>query len=96
MPSGATGVLILDGTADPRAWKTLRGSMGSVFHPAGRTGQTAEALADAKHAGLAVIAAVAQNGTPLTEVDSAQTCADPGGERRRRPPAAIVDRADGA
>jgi len=91
---GATGVLILDGTADPRAWKTLRGSMGSVFHlPVGQ-GKTAEALADAKHAGLAVIAAVAQNGTPLTEVDLRRPALILVGSEGAGLPAAIVDRAD--
>src|SRR5687767_6251246 len=28
---GATGVLALDGTADPSGWKVLRGAMGSTF-----------------------------------------------------------------
>jgi len=91
---GATGVLILDGTADPRAWKTLRGSMGSVFHLPVGLGKTAEALADAKHAGLAVIAAVAQNGTPLTEVDLRGPALILVGSEGAGLPAAIVDRAD--
>jgi TrmH family RNA methyltransferase len=43
--------------------------MGSVFHlPVGR-GTAVEALAEASHAGLTVIAAVAHSGTPLTALD---------------------------
>jgi TrmH family RNA methyltransferase len=66
---GATGVLALDGTADPRGWKTLRGSMGSVFHLSVGRGTLPEALAEAKHAGLSVVAAVADGGAPLPELD---------------------------
>ncbi len=66
---GATGVLALEKTADPRGWKTLRGSMGSVFHlPVGR-GTVSEAMAEARHAGMSVIAAVADGGVPLPELD---------------------------
>jgi TrmH family RNA methyltransferase len=65
----ATGVLALDKTADPRAWKTLRGSMGSVFHlPIGQ-GTVADAMAEARHGGLSVFAAVADGGVPLPDLD---------------------------
>lgn len=91
---GATAALILDGTADPRAWKTLRGSMGSVFHlPVGQ-GKTAEALAESKHAGLSVIAAVARDGTPLTDVDLHGPCVILVGSEGAGLPPAVVDRAD--
>jgi TrmH family RNA methyltransferase len=65
----ATGVLALDRTADPRAWKTLRGSMGSVFHLPIGEGTVADAMAEARHAGLPVFAAVAEGGIALPDVD---------------------------
>src|SRR4029079_1179462 len=56
-------------TADPRGWKTLRGSMGSIFHlPVGQ-GTVSDAMAEATHAGMSVIAAVAEGGVPLPELD---------------------------
>jgi TrmH family RNA methyltransferase len=91
---GATGALILDGTADPRAWKTLRGSMGSVFHVPVGQGTTADALAEARHAGIAVIAAVAQNGTPLASVDLLGPCLILVGSEGAGLAPDIVDRAD--
>ncbi len=66
---GATGVLALDGTADPRGWKTLRGAMGSSFRvPVGR-GQASDAIAEARALGLAVIASVAAGGAPIDQAD---------------------------
>lgn len=66
---GATGVLALEGTADPRGWKTLRGAMGSSFRvPVGR-GMASEAMADARASGLAIIASVASGGTPIERAD---------------------------
>jgi len=62
---GATGVVALDGTARPHGWKTLRGAMGSTFHLPVAIGDSAEAIAEARRRGLAVIAAVAREGTPL-------------------------------
>ena len=91
---GATGALILDGTADPRAWKTLRGSMGSVFHVPVGEGTTAEALAEARHAGLTVIAAVARNGTPLMNVDLVGPCLILVGSEGAGLAPDVVDRAD--
>jgi TrmH family RNA methyltransferase len=66
---GATAVLALDGTADPRGWKTLRGSMGSAFHlPIGR-GAAADALAHARRRGLSILATVSAGGTDLDRLD---------------------------
>jgi len=64
---GATGVLALESTSDPRGWKVLRGSMGSVFHlPVGR-GSLAEALDLARRRGLTVAAGVARSGDPVDQ-----------------------------
>lgn len=66
---GASGVLALDGTADPRGWKVLRGSMGSAFHlPVGR-GAAADAIAHARRRGLPIIATVATGGTAIDHAD---------------------------
>ena len=66
---GATGVLALDGTADPRGWKTLRGAMGSSFHLPIAKGATLEAIAQAKAHGLAVVASVATGGVTIDRCD---------------------------
>lgn len=59
---GATGVLVLDETADPGGWKALRGAMGSTFRlPIGR-GRTDELFPAARRLGLAVAATVPVGG----------------------------------
>jgi len=91
---GAMSVVVLDGTADPRAWKTLRGSMGSVFHlPIGR-GHTDEALAEASRANFTVVAAVAHGGTPLSALDLRRRSLILVGSEGAGLPAELVDRAD--
>ena len=50
---GATGVLVLDGTAHPGGWKALRGSMGSVFRLPVGLGTLDEADARGKAAWIA-------------------------------------------
>ena len=65
---GASGVLTLDDSADPRGWKALRGAMGSTFHlPVARTA-TSQAIADARARSIRVVAAVASGGTPIDRV----------------------------
>ena len=66
---GATGVLVLDGTAHPGGWKTLRGSMGSVFRLPIGVGTLDEATRAAKRRGLQIAATVAAHGTPADKVD---------------------------
>ena len=91
---GATGVLILDGTADPRGWKTLRGSMGSMFHlPVGR-GRTDEALAEATRVRLSVVAAVAQNGSAPNALNLTRGSLILVGSEGSGLPESIVARAD--
>jgi TrmH family RNA methyltransferase len=62
---GATGVLALDGSADPSGWKALRGAMGSTFHVPVAIGNLADALHGARAKGITVAALVARDGTPL-------------------------------
>jgi TrmH family RNA methyltransferase len=62
---GATGVLALEGTANPAGWKALRGSMGSLFRVPVATGSLASATAEARRAGLRVAATVATGGDPI-------------------------------
>jgi RNA methyltransferase, TrmH family len=62
---GATGVLALDGTADPASWKALRGAMGSTFHVPVATGTIDEAITAAQAAGVTIAATVARDGVPI-------------------------------
>jgi RNA methyltransferase, TrmH family len=64
---GAGAVVALDGTADPRGWKTMRGAMGSTFRVPVARGQAPEAIDQAKRSGLTVVASVAAGGTPLEQ-----------------------------
>jgi TrmH family RNA methyltransferase len=62
---GASGVAAFEGTADPRGWKTLRGAMGSSFRVPVARGTVHEAIGAATRLGLAVVASVAEGGTPI-------------------------------
>lgn len=66
---GATGVAILDRTADPGGWRALRGAMGSTFHLPVARGSTAEVLQEASRARIAVAATVAVDGAPVESAD---------------------------
>lgn len=67
---GATGVVTIEGTANPFSWKALRGGMGATFHLQVAPGGTLlDVIAAAKHAGVPLLAAVPRGGTPLPEVD---------------------------
>ena len=66
---GATGVLAIDHTAHPGAWKVLRGGMGSTFRvPIARTSLD-DALPAARTHGLSIIATVAAGGRPVSDID---------------------------
>jgi TrmH family RNA methyltransferase len=61
---GATGVVALDGCADPAGWKALRGAMGSTFQlPIARASLADVFTAAASHH-VAVLATAARQGTP--------------------------------
>lgn len=89
---GATGVVTTSGTADPFAWKSLRGSMGSAFRLPIATGISLPQLISALPArGIPLIAAVPREGVPLP--DATLTGASAillGGEGGGLPPDAVT------
>jgi len=68
----ATGVVFCGASADPFAWKALRGSMGSAFRlPVASAEDGRTAMAAARAAGLALVAAVPTLGRSPLDVDLA-------------------------
>jgi TrmH family RNA methyltransferase len=73
---GATGIVVGEGCADPFGWKALRGSMGSAFRlPVATTDRLADAVRDARAAGLRVFATVPRGGTAPADTDMRQPAA---------------------
>jgi RNA methyltransferase, TrmH family len=67
---GATGVVAIDGTANPFGWKALRGGMGGTFRlPVTSRAALPEVIGAARDASVRVIAAVPRGGTPLPSLD---------------------------
>ncbi len=66
---GATGVIATTGGADPFGWKALRGAMGSAFRLPIVAMSATDAIAQAREAGLQVVAAVGRGQTPMHDVD---------------------------
>lgn len=67
---GATGVITGQGTADPRGWKALRGSMGSIFRlPVAVRQSLPDAVRAARALGIEILAAVPRDGVLLSECD---------------------------
>jgi TrmH family RNA methyltransferase len=65
---GATGVIAIEGTADPFGWKALRGAMGSTFRlPVAVRQPAAETIAFLKRHAVALVATVPRQGTPLPD-----------------------------
>jgi len=65
---GATGVIAIDGTADPFGWKALRGAMGSTFRVPIAIHQPLMPTIDGlKHRGVAIVATVPRGGIPLPD-----------------------------
>ena len=71
----AGGVLVLDRSADPAAWKSLRGAMGITLRvPVGR-GTSADAIALARQFGWRIAATLARQPTSIEDLDwSAKWC----------------------
>jgi TrmH family RNA methyltransferase len=66
---GGTGVVAVNATPHPGNWKALRGAMGSTFRlPVARAPHTL-LMAEARRAGLHVLATVAQAATPPDRID---------------------------
>jgi TrmH family RNA methyltransferase len=67
---GASGVVAIEGSANPFSWKALRGSMGGTFRlPIAARGSLAEVVASANELGVRLVAAVPRGGTPLPDLD---------------------------
>jgi TrmH family RNA methyltransferase len=68
--AGATGAYLTAGSADPFAWKALRGAMGSAFRLPCVCHLTAEEVAARlKRRGVTSVATVASGGTPYDRAD---------------------------
>jgi TrmH family RNA methyltransferase len=92
---GVTGIVAGEGTADPYAWKALRGSMGSTFRvPVVSRVPLLDAARTAKARGVRIVAAVPRDGSALHHTDLRRPAAVLlGGEGRGLPPA-LIDEAD--
>jgi TrmH family RNA methyltransferase len=67
---GASGVVAIEGSANPFSWKALRGAMGGTFRlPIAARGSLTEVIASARELGVGLVAAVPRGGTPLPDVD---------------------------
>lgn len=67
---GASGVVAIEGSANPFGWKALRGGMGGTFRlPIAARGSLAEVVASAHELGIRLVAAVPRGGTPLPSLD---------------------------
>jgi RNA methyltransferase, TrmH family len=67
---GASGIVAIEGSANPFSWKALRGSMGGTFRlPIAARGSLAEVVASANELGVRLVAAVPRGGTPLPKLD---------------------------
>ena len=68
--AGATGVIFDDASADPWGWKSLRASMGGVFHlPVIRSRNPIGNAADWRAAGIRIVATVPRGGVPMHDLD---------------------------
>lgn len=67
---GASGVVAIEGSANPFSWKALRGAMGGTFRlPIAAHGSLSEVVASARELGVRLVAAVPRGGTPLPHLD---------------------------
>lgn len=67
---GASGVVAIEGSANPFGWKALRGAMGGTFRlPIAARGSLSDVVASAATLGVRLVAALPRGGTPLPELD---------------------------
>ena len=92
---GASGFVAAGQSANPFAWKALRGSMGSALRlPIAIHRDTAAAIAEARHHGCRVVATVPRDGVTHVDADLRGPLALlVGGEGRGLPPD-LIDGAD--
>jgi RNA methyltransferase, TrmH family len=92
---GAAGAVCAGATADPFAWKALRGSMGSALRlPIAVMGQIAQAVDEARRHGCRIVATVPRGGRSIFDVDYKSATAVLIGGEGPGLPAAIADAAD--
>ena len=92
---GATGAIATARTANPFAWKALRGAMGSAFRLPIATGASLHDIDQAaKKAGVALVATVPRGGTPLPSADLRQPMAILFGGEGPGLPDQVIQRAD--
>lgn len=69
---GASGIVVVKGSADPFGWRAIRGAMGSTFRiPIATTESVSSLIHSARIQKLKIMAAVPRGGTPLYEVELA-------------------------
>jgi len=67
---GASGVVAIEGSANPFGWKALRGAMGGTFRlPVAARGSLPDVVAAAREVRVRLVAAVPRGGTPLRDLD---------------------------
>jgi len=66
---GATGLLLTENTVSAWNWKTIRASAGSLFRLPSAKVKLAEAIAELKSRGVAVIATSSHKGSVVSEAD---------------------------
>jgi RNA methyltransferase, TrmH family len=66
---GASGIIALEGTADPGGWKALRGAMGSTFRLPVATGTLSELFDTAAIRRIPLVATVAHGGSPIGQIE---------------------------
>jgi TrmH family RNA methyltransferase len=73
---GATGIVAIEGSANPFSWKALRGGMGGTFRlPIASRAVIGEVIAAARENEIRLVAAVPRGGTPLPKTDFRQPTA---------------------
>ena len=84
----ASGVIAIDGSANPFSWKALRGAMGATFRiPIAARSTIPEVITSAQDHRVRLIAAVPRGGTPLPELNLLEPAAIVlGGEGAGLPP----------
>src|SRR4051812_9746155 len=67
---GASGIVAIEGSANPFGWKALRGAMGGTFRlPIASRGALSDVIVTAADEGIRLVAAVPRGGTPLPLID---------------------------
>jgi len=92
---GATGIVAIDGTADPFGWKALRGAMGSTFRLPIAVKQPIAAVLDAlAQRRISLVATIPRQGRAPADTDLTKPFALVLGAEGGGVPAPILDAAD--